>query len=60
MNLTSRPLMWSRHEWLDQYIIKSIEEDQDRATRWLWTYNNDRRNMGVGGMTPSMKMKNSV
>ena len=27
-----------RHEWLDQYIIESIEEAQDHATQWLWTY----------------------
>ena len=24
-----------RHEWLDQYIIESIEEAQDFATQWL-------------------------
>ena len=24
-----------RHEWLDQYIIESIEEAQDHATQWL-------------------------
>ena len=23
-----------RHEWLDQYIIESIEEAQDHATQW--------------------------
>jgi putative transposase len=40
-----------RHEWLDQYIIESIEEAQDQATQWLWTYNNDRPNMGIGGIT---------
>jgi putative transposase len=46
-----------RHEWLDQYIIESIEEPQDHATQWLWTYNNDRPNMGIGGITPAMKLK---
>ena len=46
-----------RHEWLDQYIIESIEEAQDHATQWLWTYNNDRPNMGIGGITPAMKLK---
>ena len=46
-----------RHEWLDQYIIESIEEAQDQATQWLWTYNNDRSNMGIGGITPAMKLK---
>ncbi|MGX0905444.1 transposase InsO family protein, partial [Roseovarius sp. MBR-79] len=42
---------------LDQYIIESIEEAQDQATQWLWTYNNDRPNMGIGGITPAMKLK---
>jgi len=46
-----------RHEWLDQFIIGSIEEAQDHATQWLWTYNNDRPNMGIGGITPAMKLK---
>ena len=46
-----------RHEWLDQYIIESIEEAQHHATKWLWTYNNDRPNMGIGGITPAMKLK---
>ena len=46
-----------RPEWLDQYIIESIEEAQDQATQWLWTYNNDRPNMGIGGITPAMKLK---
>ena len=46
-----------RHEWLDQYIIESIEEAQDHATQWLWTYNNDRPNMGIGGITPTQKLK---
>ena len=43
-----------RHEWLDQYIIETIEEAQDHATQWLWTYNNDRPNMGIGGITPEI------
>ena len=46
-----------RHEWLDQYIIETIEEAQDHATQWLWTYNNDRSNMGIGGITPAQKLK---
>ena len=46
-----------RHEWLDQNIISSIEEAQDYATQWLWTYNNERPNMGIGGMTPAQKLK---
>ena len=46
-----------RHEWLNQYIIETIEEAQDRATQWLWTYNNDPPNMGIGGMTPAQKLQ---
>ena len=46
-----------RHEWLDQHIIESIEEAEDYATQWLWTYNNERPNMGIGGITPAQKLK---
>lgn len=46
-----------RHEWLDQYIIENIEEAQKFATQWLWTYNNERPNMGNGGFTPAQKLK---
>jgi hypothetical protein len=31
--------------------------DNDYATQWLWTYNNDRPNMGVGGIAPAQKLK---
>ncbi len=46
-----------RHEWLDQHIIENIEEAQDFATQWLWTNNNDRPNMGIGGIAPAPKLK---
>ena len=46
-----------RGEWLGQYIFETIEEAQDQTTEWLWTYNNERPNMGIGGMTPAMKLK---
>ena len=46
-----------RGEWLSQYIFETIEEAQDHATEWLWTYNNERPNMGIGGVTPAMKLK---
>ena len=46
-----------RGEWLGQYIFESIEEAQKQATEWLWTYNNERPNMGIGGITPAMKLK---
>jgi putative transposase len=40
-----------------QHIIEKIEEAQGFATQWLWTYNNDRPNMAIGGITPAMKLK---
>jgi putative transposase len=46
-----------RGEWLDQHIFETIKEAQEQATAWLWTYNNDRPNMGIGGITPAMKLK---
>jgi putative transposase len=46
-----------RHEWLDQNIFETIQEAQEQATNWLWTYNNERPNMGIGGITPAKKLK---
>jgi putative transposase len=46
-----------RQEWLDQNIIVSIKEAHDHATQWLWTYNNERLHMGIGGITPAQKLK---
>ena len=31
------------HEWLDQYIIESIEEVTDHAAQWLWANNIGRQ-----------------
>ena len=45
------------HERLDQNIFKIIQEAQDQAAKWLWTYNNDRPNLAIGGVTPAMKLK---
>ena len=45
-----------RQEWLGQYIFETIGEAQDQATRWLWTYNNERPNMAIGGITPKQKL----
>lgn len=36
---------------------ETIEEVQDIATEWLWTYTNERPNMGNGGFTPAQKLK---
>jgi putative transposase len=45
-----------RYDWLAQYLFHSIEEVQEYATRWLWTYNNERPNMALGGITPQQKL----
>ena len=46
-----------RQEWLRQYIWNTLEEVRNQATKWLWSYNNQRPNMGIGGITPAMKLK---
>ena len=45
-----------RYDWLAQYLFDSIADVQDYATRWLWTYNHERPNMGLGGITPKQKL----
>ena len=49
-----------RGEWLSQYIFETIEEAQDQATEWLWTYNNERPNMGIGAITPAVKLETAA
>jgi len=41
-----------RHEWLDLHQFESVAHAQDLATQWLWTYNNERPNMAIGGVPP--------
>ena len=45
-----------RYDWLAQELFESIEAVQESATRWLWTYNNERPNMAIGGITPKQKL----
>jgi putative transposase len=44
-----------RYDWLAHYLFETIEEVQDYATRWMWTYNHERPNMALGGITPKQK-----
>lgn len=46
----------ARYDWLGQCLFDSIEEVQNFATRWLWTYNHERPNMALGGITPKQKL----
>jgi putative transposase len=45
-----------RYDWLSQTLFESIAEVQESATRWLWTYNHERPNMAIGGITPIQKL----
>lgn len=45
-----------RYEWLAQHLFDSIAQVQDFAERWLWTYNHERPNMAIGGITPKQKL----
>lgn len=44
-----------RYAWLAGNLFQAIEQVQEVATRWLWTYNNERPNMALGGITPMQK-----
>ncbi len=45
-----------RYAWLASKLFNDIEQVQDIATRWLWTYNHERPNMAFGGITPMQKL----
>jgi putative transposase len=45
-----------RYDWLGHYLFDSIAEVQEFATCWLWTYNHERPNMALGGITPKQKL----
>ncbi|MDR3412530.1 MAG: integrase core domain-containing protein, partial [Formivibrio sp.] len=45
-----------RYDWLGHYLFDSIAEVQDYASEWIWTYNHERPNMGLGGITPKQKL----
>jgi len=45
-----------RYDWLGHYLFDSIAEVQEYASEWIWTYNHQRPNMGLGGITPKQKL----
>ncbi|CBW74025.1 Transposase [Mycetohabitans rhizoxinica HKI 454] len=45
-----------RYEWLSQYHWEDLEHVQRFATDWMWTYNHDRPNMALGGLTPKQRL----
>lgn len=42
-----------RHEWLELNLFESITQAQELATKWMWSYNNERPNSAIGGITKS-------
>lgn len=45
-----------RYAWLASNFFNDIGQVQEIATRWLWTYNNERPSMALGGITPMQKL----
>ena len=45
-----------RYEWLAQYVFDSLEAVREFATRWMWSYNHQRPNMALGGITPKQRL----
>jgi putative transposase len=45
-----------RYDWLTRYLFESTSEVQEHATRWGLTYNNERPNMALGGITPKHRL----
>ena len=45
-----------RYAWLSQYLFETIDEVREFATRWLWSYNHERPNMALGGITPMQRL----
>lgn len=45
-----------RYDWLTQYEFDTLVEVQDFATQWMWTYNHERPNMALGGITPKQRL----
>ena len=41
-------------------MFVTIKAVQDYATEWLWTCNNDRPNIGLGGITATHKLKQQM
>jgi hypothetical protein len=42
---------------LNQYLFISLEQVQDMATHWQYSYNHERPNMALGGKTPQQQLQ---
>ena len=45
-----------RYEWLSKYHWDSLNQVQQAATEWMWSYNYERPNMALGGITPKQRL----
>jgi len=45
-----------RYEWLSQYHWEDLDQVQYAATEWMWSYNHERPNMALGGITPKQRL----
>ena len=45
-----------RYELLSTELFDSIDDVQDAATKWQWSYNNERPSMALKGQTPAQKL----
>lgn len=49
-----------RQEWLDLHLFDSVEHAQELATKWLWTYNNERPHSAIGGVPPRQLIERNL
>ena len=45
-----------RYDRRAHHLFETLDEVQEFATKWLWTYNRDRPNMALGGITRKKKL----
>jgi putative transposase len=45
-----------RYDLLNQKLFNKLDEVRDSVTCWLWTYNHERPNMAIGGITSMQKL----
>jgi len=45
-----------RYDWLAHHLFETLDEIQEFSTNWLWTYNHDRPNIGLGGITQNRNL----
>ena len=48
--------MTVRYDWLAYHLFETLDEIQEFVTNWLGTYNHDRPNVALGGITLKQKL----